>query len=343
MQPYPSDQPISRRNLIKGVPAVAAVGVLGAAVAAGVAGGFGGGGGGETASSTGDGSSVPPSTDAPTTTAAPTTTTEPAPVKTQLSGPLGQGMAGAEVVALQDRLRELTFEPGPSDGSFGLLTKQAVWAFEKLVLNVPATEATGIVTNEMWQRMQDPIEIRPYRSWAEGVATENHTEVYLASQVVVFFQKDKPVLISHVSSGTGKEWREVVTIDPGEPWNENGTEPIQLGMVALAVTPGGVFEYTRFVEGRRQSILGGMYDPAYFNYGIALHGAENVPLTRESHGCIRMPKYIGERFHQFIGKGDKVYVWDGEVEPEDCTTPYPWNRVDQEWLATTTTLSLIHI
>ena len=68
---------------------------------------------------------------------------------------------------------------------------------------MPSDEPTGIVTNEMWQRMQDPIEIQPLRRHSEGEATENHTEVYLPQQVVAFFIDDKPVLISHMSSGTG--------------------------------------------------------------------------------------------------------------------------------------------
>ena len=151
-------------------------------------------------------------------------------VKTDLSQPLGYGIAGAEVREVQQRLTDLGFDPGPIDGQFGDLTRQAVWAFEKLVLQTRrATSATGVVTNEMWQRMQDPIAIEPLRHYSEGQATENHTEVYLPQQVVAFFVDDQPVLISHMSSGTGDEWREVVTIDPGECGNEHGTEPIKRG------------------------------------------------------------------------------------------------------------------
>ena len=43
------------------------------------------------------------------------------------------------------------------------------------------------------------------------------------------------------------------------------------------------------VEGIRRRALGGMWDPVYFNYGIAMHGALNVPLEPASHGCIRIP------------------------------------------------------
>ena len=107
----------------------------------------------------------------------------------------------------------------------------------------PATSATGVVTNEMWQRMQDPIAIEPLRHYSEGQATENHTEVYLPQQVVAFFVDDQPVLVSHMSSGTGEEWCEVVTIDPGEFGNEHGTERRSSGArSACSDTPGGVYQ-----------------------------------------------------------------------------------------------------
>ena len=64
---------------------------------------------------------------------------------------------------VQQRLKDLGFEPGPIDGAFGDLTRAAVWAFEKLVMQTPRDEATGKVTDEMWQRMQDPIAIAPRR------------------------------------------------------------------------------------------------------------------------------------------------------------------------------------
>lgn len=263
-----------------------------------------------------------------------TSTTPPPPV---LTAPLKRGSSGDEVRALQLRLKELAFEPGPTDGQFGQLTQQAVWAFEKLVLGVPRDQATGVVTPEMWAFMNQPIEIQPRRAFARGEATRNHTEVYLPEQVVVFFVDDKAALISHASSGDGQIWREVVTIDPGERRNENGTEPIQIGLIGESFTPGGVYTYDRMRQGRRQAALGGMYDPAYFNFGIAIHGANNVPLHPDSHGCIRVPRYIGEIFQQYIAIGDQVFVWDGYTEPEELgAQPPAWDRIDPDWAATTT-------
>ena len=166
--------------------------------------------------------------------------------------------------------------------------------------------------------MQDPVDIQPRRSFG---AYADHTEVYLPEQVVVFFVDDRPALISHMSSGTGEEWCEEVTISPGEIGNEDGTEPLKRGECGISNTPGGVYEYYRQVEGVRQSALGGMWNPVYFNYGIAIHGALNVPLEPASHGCIRIPLEISETFQQFVDDGDQVYVFDGEREPEALRRP----------------------
>ena len=136
---------------------------------------------------------------------------------------------------VQQRLTELGFDPGPVDGQFGGLTRAAVWAFEKLVLQTPRAEATGRVTNEMWSRMQDPSAILPRRPNAASV---DHTEIYLPEQVVIFFVGDRPALISHMASGTGEEWCDEVTISPGEMGNEDGTEPLKRGECGRSDTPG---------------------------------------------------------------------------------------------------------
>ncbi len=339
--PYGPDRSSQRHgsSTRRYLPAVAAVAVVGAVLAAGAAGGLGN-------DSSSAGSRRPAASSASSTSVAPTTTepvvvtesTDVPVVKTDLSQPLGYGMAGSEVREVQQRLTDLHFFPGPIDGQFGNLTRMAVWAFEKLVLGVPSDQPTGVVTNEMWQRMQDPIAIEPLRHYSEGQATENHTEVYLPQQVVAFFVDDQPVLVSHMSSGTGDEWREVVTIDPGEWGNEHGTEAIKRGEIGVSVTPGGVYHYDRFVEGTRESALGSMWNPAYFNYGIAIHGAINVPTYPASHGCIRVPLKVGEVFHQYVHKGDQVFVFDGEHEPENEGSPPPiFNRVDPDYTTTTTT------
>ena len=215
--------------------------------------------------------------------------TDPAAVKSQLTSSLSKGMYGDDVKAMQQRLFDLGFQPGPIDGQFGSGTQQALWAFEKLVLNVPSASATGVLTNEMWQTMQDNISIQPSRT----NSTTTHVEVYLDKQVLVVFKSNVAEFITHISSGqvnpdgTPKTFCEEVTIDTDDQGRAL-PEPEKKGSCAESKTPGGVFKFTRRYEGKRVGPLGGMYDPVYFNYGIAIHGAENVPLEPASHGCIRI-------------------------------------------------------
>jgi hypothetical protein len=59
-----------------------------------------------------------------------------------------------------------------------------------------------------------------------------------------------------------------------------------------------------------------MWNPVYFNYGIAVHGAKNVPTEPASHGCIRIPMFIADYFPSLVKNKDLVFVWDGKKEPE---------------------------
>ena len=257
-------------------------------------------------------------------------------VKTQLDRTLAKGMVGDDVKQVQERLTELGFVPGPADGVFGAETRKSVWAYEKLVLETASSSPTGQITPAMWDDMQDPFVIQPRRP----KSTPNHTEVYVPEQVLAVFHDDVPVMITHMSSGDNTEWCEEVTISPGEQGNVKGEEPLVRGECGVSNTPGGVFTFYRQVEGIRQSSLGGMWNPMYFNYGIAIHGALNVPLQPASHGCIRIPLNISETLQDILGMGDQVYVWDGEQEPEYYGQQPPrFNWIDPDYETTTTSSS----
>jgi peptidoglycan hydrolase-like protein with peptidoglycan-binding domain len=279
-----------------------------------------------------------PAATQPTIVATPTT----APVqKTVLDRSLSLGQGGDDVEQLQARLADLAFDPGPIDGSFGPRTQQAVWAYEKLVLGVPRTEATGIVTPEMWDRMQDPQQVAPRRPVDRRPPDSgDHVEIYLPEQVMAIFHGDRPVLITHVSTGqqnpdgTPYEYSEDVTIDT----DENGNlleEPVTKPIKGLAYTPPGVFQAGREVVGVRNGPLGGMFDPVYINQGIAIHGARNVPLEPASHGCIRVHMDLGPVVQELVDRGDFVYIWGGEREPEQV--PEEDRLMIWDWLDTSRT------
>jgi hypothetical protein len=280
---------------------------------------------------------------ASTTTMAPVTSVAP------LAAPLAKGSAGSDVVRLQERLTELGFQPGPADGQFGSGTQQAVWAFKKLIGNVPWEEFAdrddqSVVTEEVWQQMSNPnVRFLPRRP---GGGTT--VEVYLPLQVMAVFQDDKPVFIAHISSGELRPdgqpatFCETATYDTDE-YGMPYPEPVTKQVCAEAKSPGGVFSFNRSYDGQRISPLGGMKNPWYFNYGIAIHGAINVPTRPASHGCIRISNTLADVFPDLVKRGDRVFVWghDGK-EPEQYTERESlpsFNRPDPD--ATTTTSSTL--
>ena len=311
------------------MPAAAALGVLAVVVVAGVALGGGGGDDGTAASSaTVDSSNVSAPSSGPVIESIATSSPL---VKTQLTRTLAKGMAGDDVADLQQRLTDLGFWPGPIDGYFGDETRRSVWAYEKLVLGAEFDSPTGQVTAEMWDDLQEPFAVAPRRP----DSTQNHTEIYLEEQVIAVYHDDEAVFISHMSSGDNEDWCEEVTISPGE-WNNPGEEPLVRGECGRSITPGGVFNFERRIEGIRQSSLGGMWDPVYFNYGIAVHGALNVPLQPASHGCVRIPLPLSPTFQDLTANGDQVFVFDGVQEPEFYGAQLPYfNRVDPDYSTTT--------
>jgi peptidoglycan hydrolase-like protein with peptidoglycan-binding domain len=295
--------------------AIAAV-VLAGAVATGVAAQQGGGSGDAGASGTSAPADTSPSASAsapPAAQAAVATDPGTSVTKVPLDRTLVTGENGDDVKRLQQRLTDMAFDPGPVDGQFGPATQAAVWAYQKLVVGLTGTDVTGKVTPDLWDKMQDPITIHPLRP----NATATHMEIYLPSQTAIVFDGNTPRLITHISSGTG------------QAWCENG-------FCSVATTPGGVYQFGRRVDGWDDSVLGQLYNPVYFNYGIAVHGAYNVPLYPASHSCVRIPMHIAKYFPTLVKRGDDVFVFDGKKEPEAYgAQPPPFNTKDPN--ATTTT------
>ena len=249
------------------------------------------------------------------------------------------GMKGDDVLRLQQRLKDLRFDPGPIDGEFGQNTVQAMWAFEKLVMSVPRERATGVVTPSTWAIMQSNLIIKPRRI----ADSPSHVEIYLPEQVLIVFKKDEPVLITHISSGTGVPWCEEVKIDPGEEGNKT-EEQIKIGICGEAITPPGIFYFYNRRTGMRETKLGSLYNPVYFNYNIAVHGAILVPLKPASHGCVRIPMSVARYFPALVAYGDRVYVFDGIKEPEEYGSPIPpFDKPDPNYttIATETTLPTV--
>jgi hypothetical protein len=252
----------------------------------------------------------PTSTNAASTTAAPTTTTTI--VKVPIARTLVYGSRGDDVKMVQQRLKDMHFDPGTVNGVFTLTTEQAVWAFQHLHGAV-GKQADGKVTPALWSTMQDPLNLAPQKP-----GNNNHLEVYLPIQVAVLFTNNQVTLITHISSGNNQHY-------------------CADGTCSKAVTPGGVYTFGRRFSGWHTSDLGTLYNPVYFNFGIAVHGEESVPNYPASHGCVRIPMTIAQYFPTLVHTGDVVYVFDGVKDPSVYgAQPPPWNTKDPN--ATTTTV-----
>ena len=236
-----------------------------------------------------------------TTTTSPPVLPTPAATVPSLTHDLGEGMVGAEVQALQSTLVSRQFDPGPVDGIFGGATLRAVWAFEKLVLGTPRDEIRGIVTKDIWEQMNSDFSVSPRRT-----PGGTHMEVYLPEQVSVLFKAGEARVISHVSSGAGVEWCDVVEIDLDDGTTE------EKGICGISITPGGVYHFERKVDGWRNAKLGRLYQPVYFNYGIAIHGAGSVPASPafarlcaspDAHRRIPARSHRDQRLHLRLRRG----------------------------------------
>ncbi|GAA0358848.1 L,D-transpeptidase family protein [Microbispora corallina] len=199
------------------------------------------------------------------------------------------GAKGSAVKALQTRLKQLGYVPGSIDGRYGGATLTAVWAFQK----VQGITPTSTVAKRTWKALENPK--APAVLVPRG--KPDRVEVNLTKQVMVLYRNGVPRLISHISSGSGIPYTEYAM------WNGKRQQ-----FSGSARTPTGDFKTTWRVSGWHRSYLGQLYNPIFFNGGIALHGALSVPLYPASHGCVRLPMHVAEILPGLLGTGVPVHV-----------------------------------
>jgi len=246
--------------------------------------------------------SVDPTT---TVTAPPTSGTATAPARASTAAPrppappppgLGIGARGPEVLALEQRLVALHYDPGAVDGVFDSSTAFAVVAFQKVTGMGRTSRATDDVLAAL-QTATDPPPLVP-----GGGA--GRVEVDVGRQVLFMYQADVLWRILPVSTGSGQRY----CVDCS---------------CARAVTPAGSYRVFQHVRGWQTSRLGRLYNPLYFNGGIAIHGAPSVPTYPASHGCVRIPMFEAEWFPSKVPNGTPVYVKNGPNAPVPFNEPAP--------------------
>lgn len=241
-----------------------------------------------------------------TTVRLPTTTTRPPvrqrqPAATKLpGGTYATGSSGPAVLAYEQRLAALRFDPGPIDGRFDQDTFYAVQTVQKL-FGLPITGAIDQPTRFVLSAFK-------YRApLVTGPQVEpDRVEVDLDRQVLTLYQGGQVRLITTTSTGSGQYFC-------------GGDDGCQ-----YAVTPTGRYTFQWFYNGWRKSKLGQLYKPYYFNGGIAVHGYPSVPAWPASHGCVRIPMRIADYFHTLVRNGSPVYVVgtpSGPVAPPTGAPP----------------------
>jgi peptidoglycan hydrolase-like protein with peptidoglycan-binding domain len=220
---------------------------------------------------------------AATAPAAPTATPAPTPTRRTLK----PGAKGADVKALQERLKALSYDPGKADGKYGPSTQMAVWAFQA----VNRLKQKSTLGASFWEALDAPEQPRPMAKKRE----KDRVDVDLKRQYLVLYKDGRPRLISHISSGSGEYY---CAKDRGAT----------VARCRYATTGTGDFRTGRRFAGWETSPLGRLYNPVYFNGGIAFHGALDVPRYPASHGCVRMPMHIAEYFPDLLGTNVPVHV-----------------------------------
>jgi peptidoglycan hydrolase-like protein with peptidoglycan-binding domain len=199
---------------------------------------------------------------------------------------LAVGMSGADVKSFQQRLSALKYYPGVIDGKFGGDTLAALWAFQE----INGVHVSGVVDAATKRALVNP---KTYQSPSYAGKRATRIEVSQALEVLVLFQNNRIMLISHVSSGGGYFYN------------------CASAGCAQAVTPNGTYKTTVYMPGWVKVPLGEMYNPVFFISTVfAIHGDTYVPQGPASHGCVRIPMDVAAFFHKMVvTPGTQVHVY----------------------------------
>jgi hypothetical protein len=177
------------------------------------------------------------------------------------------GSRGRYVKLLEQRLDQLGYLILGVDRRYDRRTSDAVIAFNK----VQRRSRVGSVEESTWRALASPRRPRPkYRK------PRFHVEVDQTKQVAYFFERGRPTMIVHVSTGAG------------------------------GATHDGIYTFFREISGYSG---GRLYYPTYFDGLRAIHGWPDVPTYPASHGCVRVPMWAAKWIHDHLDLGDRIYVY----------------------------------
>lgn len=196
----------------------------------------------------------------------------------------------ADTLGALTRLQKLGYTADTSRSPKAPQNKQAVIAFQK----VSGLKRTGVLTKALF----DSIAVASLPLAKDSMNTL-HIEVDLDRQVLFVIDSLNTVRrIVPVSTGSGKQFL----------YPEKG--------IRTALTPRGKFKVYYKVKGWKKSVLGELYDPLYVVGGVAIHGAQSVPATPASHGCIRIPLFISDELFKATPVGTPVVIYGNNPKPK---------------------------
>lgn len=240
-----------------------------------------------------DTSTTLPAATLPTTVPSTTTTIPPAigaAGNLNITRELKSGITGEDVNAVEQRLSDLKFSPGPVDGKFDAKTGQAVLSFQKQT-GLPRTSRVDAATATRMNSAGFGPPMVP-----DG--NPDRVEVDISRQILQIWRGGQLFRVLGVSTGTGKRYCD--TTDTGKR------------VCGVATTPTGRFSFERRIPNKRKSELGVLYDPMYFKGGYAVHGSPSVPATPASHGCVRIPMWESKFFFNEVPLGTQmILIKDG--------------------------------
>ena len=122
-------------------------------------------------------------------------------------------------------------------------------------------------------------------------------EVDITRQLLLFFDEQGLNRVVTVSTGSDRKYCEIS--------KKSGKQ-----ICGVATTPRGEFLIQWRIPGWRESDLGKLYNPLYFNGGFAIHGSPSVPVYNVSHGCVRIPIATSIWFYKTVQNSTPVIVFD---------------------------------
>jgi N-acetylmuramoyl-L-alanine amidase len=191
---------------------------------------------------------------------------------------LRPGDQGPLVADMQTRLTNLGYWLGGAGGYFGDGTEQAVYALEKAA----GIARSGVVDPAFVAALNADTVPVPKTTSGDGI------DVDLTRDLVEIVHNGKLEYTLNTSTGGGYTYT-------------------QSGATYVALTPKGIFQTNRVVNGIVVDVLGQLWRPRFFDAGFAIHGDTYVPPYPESHGCVRVS-------NEAIN-----WIWANNIDPVGMT------------------------